>query len=36
VRQQLTDLRKEGRHAALMRMKSGDSTKFVAVPLGNA
>jgi serine protease Do len=36
VRQQLTDLRKEGRHAALMRMKSGDSTKFVAVPLGSA
>jgi len=36
VRQQLTDLRKEGKHAVLMRMKSGDGTKFVAIPLGNA
>jgi serine protease Do len=36
VRQQLADLHKEGKHAALMRMKSGDDTKFVAVPLGNA
>jgi serine protease Do len=36
VRQQLADLSKEGRHAALMRMKSGEATKFVAVPLGNA
>ena len=36
VRQQLTELRKEGKHAVLMRMKSGAGTKFVAVPLGNA
>jgi serine protease Do len=36
VRQQLAVLHKEGKHAALMRMKSGDDTKFVAVPLGNA
>jgi serine protease Do len=36
VRQQLADLHKEGKHVALMRMKSGDDTKFVAVPLGNA
>jgi serine protease Do len=36
VRQQLADLHKDGKHAALMRMKSGDDTKFVAVPLGNA
>ena len=36
VRQQLTELRKEGKHAVLMRMKSGDTTRFVAVPLGNA
>jgi serine protease Do len=36
VRQQLADLHKEGKHAALMRMKSGDDMKFVAVPLGSA
>jgi serine protease Do len=36
VRQQLADLHKDGKHAALMRMKSGDDTKFVAVPLGSA
>jgi serine protease Do len=35
VRQQLADLRKEGKHTVLMRMKSADGTKFVAVPLGN-
>src|SRR5262249_51936130 len=36
VRKQLTELRNEGKHIALMRMKSGAGTKFVAVPLGNA
>jgi serine protease Do len=36
IREQLTELRKEGKHTALMRMKSGDRMKFVAVPLGNA
>jgi serine protease Do len=36
VRQQIAELRKEGKHAVLMRMKSADGTKFVAVPLGNA
>jgi serine protease Do len=36
VRQQLAGLHKEGKHAALMRMKSGDDMKFVAVPLGSA
>jgi serine protease Do len=36
VRQQLSDLRKEGKHVALMRVKSGEGTKFVAVPLGQA
>jgi serine protease Do len=36
IRQQLADLRKDGKHVALMRVKSGDATKFVAVPLGNA
>jgi hypothetical protein len=29
-------LNKEGKHTVLMRMKSGDNTKFVAVPLGKA
>ena len=36
VRKELADLRKAGKHAALMRMKSGDTTKFVALPLSNA
>jgi len=36
VRQQIAELRRQGKHAVLMRMKSADGTKFVAVPLGNA
>jgi serine protease Do len=36
VRQALADLNKEGKHTVLMRVKSGDSLKFVAVPLGKA
>jgi serine protease Do len=36
VRQQLSDLHKDGKQIALMRVKSGDSTKFVAIPLGKA
>jgi hypothetical protein len=36
VSRQIADLRKEGRHAVLMRMKTGGGTRFVAVPLGNA
>jgi serine protease Do len=36
VRKELSDLSKAGKHNVLMRMKSGDTTKFVAVPLGNA
>jgi serine protease Do len=36
VRQQLSDLRKEGKNTVLLRMKSGNATKFVAVPLGKA
>jgi serine protease Do len=36
VREQLNALHKEGKHAALLRMKSSDGTKFVSVPLGNA
>jgi serine protease Do len=33
VRKEITELHKDGKQVALMRMKSGDSTKFVAVPL---
>jgi serine protease Do len=36
VRKELTDLRKAGKRTVLMRMKSGDTTRFVALPLGNA
>jgi serine protease Do len=36
VRQALADLNKEGKHTVLMRVKSGDGLKFVAVPLGKA
>jgi serine protease Do len=36
VRQELASLHKEGKRAVLMRVKSGDATKFVAVPLGRA
>ena len=36
VRQQLADLHKDGKQIALMRVKSGNGTKFVAVPLGKA
>jgi serine protease Do len=36
VRKQLADARKEGRHALLFRVKSGEGTRFVALPLGNA
>jgi len=36
VRKELADLRKAGKRTVLMRMKSGDATKFVALPLGNA
>jgi serine protease Do len=34
VRQALANLTKEGKRTVLMRVKSGESTKFVAVPLG--
>ena len=34
VRDRLTDLRKEGKHTVLMRVKSADATKFVAMPIG--
>jgi serine protease Do len=36
VRKELADLRKAGKHTVLMRMKSSDTTRFVALPLGNA
>jgi serine protease Do len=36
VRKQLADARKEGKHALLFRVKSGEGTRFVALPLGNA
>jgi serine protease Do len=36
VRTSLADARKEGKHAVLFRVKSGQGTKFVALPLGNA
>jgi serine protease Do len=36
VRERITELRNEGKHAALMRMKSDNGTKFIAVPLSNA
>jgi serine protease Do len=36
VRKSLTDARKEGKHTVLFRVKSGEGTKFVALPVGNA
>jgi serine protease Do len=36
VRQELASLHKEGKHTVLMRVKSGDGTKFVAIPFGKA
>jgi serine protease Do len=36
VRKELSDLRKAGKRTVLMRMKSGETMKFVALPLGNA
>src|SRR5271169_6751993 len=36
VTKELADLHKAGKHTVLMRVKSGNATKFVAVPLGNA
>jgi serine protease Do len=36
VRQELASLHKDGKRSVLMRVKSGDATKFVAVPLGKA
>ena len=36
VRKQLADARKEGKRALMFRVKSGEGTRFVAMPLGNA
>ncbi len=36
VRKQLTDARQEGKHTLLFRVKSGEGTRFVALPLGSA
>jgi serine protease Do len=36
IRKQLADARKEGKHALMFRVKSGEGTRFVALPLGNA
>jgi serine protease Do len=35
VRKELTELQHQGKRAVLMRVKSGDATKFVALPLGH-
>jgi serine protease Do len=36
VRKELADARKQGKHTLLFRVKSGEGTHFVALPLGNA
>jgi serine protease Do len=36
VSKEIADLTKAGKHTVLMRVKSGNGTKFVALPLGNA
>jgi serine protease Do len=36
IRQALVDAKAAGKHQVLMRVKMGDATRFVALPLGNA
>ncbi len=36
VRKALSDAKDQGKHQVLMRVKAGDATRFVALPLGNA
>jgi len=36
IRTALGDAQKQGKRTVLMRVKSGDATKFVALPLGRA
>ena len=36
VRKALTDARAAGKHSVLMRMKTAEATRFIALPIGNA
>jgi serine protease Do len=36
VSKQIADLHKAGKHTVLMRVKSDNGIKFVAIPFGNA
>jgi serine protease Do len=36
VRKALADARGDGKRAVLMRVKSGDQTRYIALPLGRA
>ena len=36
VRQALVEAKAQGKHDVLMRVKTGDNTRFVAMPLGKA
>ena len=36
VREALTDARKEGKHSVLMRVKTAEAARFVALPIGKA
>ena len=36
VRKAVSDAQKNGKHAVLMRVKSDDTTKFVAIPIARA
>jgi serine protease Do len=36
VRRAVADARKDGKNAVLVRVKSGDNTRFVALPTGKA
>jgi len=36
LRKALSEAKSQGKHQILMRVKTGDATRFVAVPLGNA
>ena len=36
VRNALTEAKSQGKHDVLMRVKTADGTRFVAIPLGNA
>ena len=36
VRKALVDAKAQGKHQVLMRVKQGDATRFVALPLGDA